>query len=53
MKTASEDWKQKWTPAIVGYAETLRSKSVRTALQAVQTKFTGIAVFVLIMLHSD
>ena len=42
IKTASEDWKGKWTQAIILYAQTLRSKPARSALTEVKTKFAGV-----------
>ena len=41
VKTASEEWKGKWSQAIISYARTLKSKGVKSALRIVETKFTG------------
>lgn len=42
IKTAAEEWKGKWTQAIISYAQTLRSKPVKSALKGVETKFEGV-----------
>ena len=41
VKTASEEWKGKWSQAIISYAHSLKSKGVKSALRIVETKFTG------------
>ena len=41
VKTASEEWKSKWSQAIISYARTLKSKGVKSALKIVETKFSG------------
>ena len=42
VKTASEEWKCKWSQAIVSYARSLKSKGIKSALRIVETKFTGM-----------
>lgn len=42
LRTATEDWKSKWTPAIMAYVQTLKSKTAKTALKALETKYTGM-----------
>ena len=41
IKAATEDWKSKWTPAILAYVETLKSKAIETALRVLESKFRG------------
>ena len=38
---ATEDWKSKWAPSIITYARTLKSKPIKAALAALESKFTG------------
>lgn len=42
VKTASEEWKGKWSQAIISYARSLKSKGIKSALRIVETKFTGM-----------
>ena len=41
VNTVSEEFKTKWTPAVVDYARILRSKSAKEAVKAAETKFIG------------
>ena len=42
IKAATEDWKSKWTPAILTYVTTLKSKAIKTALTVLESKFRGM-----------
>ena len=44
LRTATEDWKSKWIPAIIimAYVQTLKSKTAKTTLKALETKYTGM-----------
>ena len=44
VKIACDDWKAKWTLAIMSYAQALKSKPVKNALRTVETKFPGVLV---------
>jgi hypothetical protein len=41
IKAATEDWKSKWTPAILAYVKTLKGKAIKTALRVLESKFRG------------
>ena len=41
VKVATEDWKSKWVPSIITYAQTLKSKPVKAAIAALESRFIG------------
>ena len=45
VKTASEDWSHKWTLSVLTYVRSLKSKTVKAALKAVELKFVGGSVY--------
>ena len=42
VKAATDNWKSKWTPAILAYVKTLKSKAIKTALRVLESKLRGM-----------
>ena len=41
MKVAGDDWTDKWAPAIIGYAKTLKGKTGKVCMDVLEDMFSG------------